>query len=232
MMSLRVHWMLAEEIEHSIRTGAPAVEKVLPEGIWGYLSQNLEAGRLFDEAMTAKAYAQVQGVVSAYDFSRFTLVGDIGGGKGHLVQGLLENAPSVDGVLFDQPHVIEQIHGVACDRLKLQGGDFFSDELPACDAYLLMDVLHDWDDERAIAILKNVRRAAQPRAVVLIVEAVIADTPGPSWPRTMDIWMLAIGGKQRTRQEFSALLAQAGFRFTREIDTRAGASIIEAVTAD
>ena len=232
MMGLPIHWMLSGEIEHSLRTGAPAVEKALPGGIWSYLSQNVEAGRLFEEAMTAKAYAQVRGVVSTYDFSRFTLVGDIGGGQGHLLQGILKNAQSVGGVLFDQSHVIERVLGVASDRLKLHGGDFFTDQLPACDAYLLMDVIHDWDDERALAILKNVRRAARHHAVVLIVEAIIADSPGPNWPRTMDIWMLTIGGKQRTQQEFSALFAQAGFRFTREIDTHAGASIIEAVTAD
>jgi hypothetical protein len=141
---------------------------------------------------------------------------------------VLASAPSARGVLFDQPHVI-QASAAASNRLTLQAGDFFTDDLPGCDVYLLMDVIHDWDDDHATKILRSVRSAAPAHAKVLIIEALIPEDADPSWYKTLDIWMLAIGGKQRTLREHAALLANAGFEFTREIDTHAGASIVEAI---
>jgi hypothetical protein len=224
-------WKLIAELDYSIRTGLPADSKALPGGLWGYLSGDPKASRVFDEAMTAKAYAQVPGVPSAYDFSQFKTIGDIGGGRGHLLQAVLASAPDAKGVLFDQPHVIQQASAIKSDRLSLQAGDFFKDDLPVCDAYLLMEVIHDWDDEHSRRILESVHAAAPAHAKVLIIEQMISDDSGPSWPRTLDLWMLAISGKQRTRQEYAALLASGGFEFIREIDTRAGVSIIEGVRA-
>ena len=179
--------------------------------------------------MTAKAHGQIAGVLGAYDFSRFGLIGDIGGGRGHLLKAVLARAPQARGVLFDLPHVIDAAADVASDRITLQAGDFFKGPLPACDAYLIMEVIHDWDDGQARTILRNVRSAAPPHAKLLIVEAIVPDHPGPNWAKTLDICMMVIGGKQRTRKEYAELLSGAGFRFTREIDTGAGTSIIEAV---
>jgi hypothetical protein len=205
-----------------------AADKVLPGGVWDHFSSHPEESRVFNEAMTAKAHGQIAGVVRAYDFSGFGLIGDIGGGRGHLLQAVLARAPRARGVLFDLPHAIEA-GDVASDRITLQAGDFFKDRLPTCDAYLIMEVIHDWDDEHARAILRSVRAAAPAHARLLIIEAIVPEDPGPNWAKTLDIWMLVIGGKQRTRQEYADLLAEAGFRFTREVDTGAGASIIEAV---
>jgi hypothetical protein len=228
MLGLAHLWSVIGEMEYSVRTGAAADAKVLPGGVWGYLSENAEASRIFDEAMTAKAYAQVAGVTAAYDFSGFKVVGDIGGGKGHLLQAVLKSVPDARGILFDQAHVIHS-SAASSDRLTLQAGDFFTDDLPSCDAYLLMDVIHDWDDAHATKILRQVRAAAPANARVLVIEAIVPEDPHPSWCKTLDIWMLAIGGKQRTLREHSALLGNAGFEFTRAIDTRMGASIIEGV---
>jgi hypothetical protein len=224
-------WKVISELDYSIRTGLPADNKALSGGLWGYLSGDAEASRVFDEAMTAKAYAQVPGVVSAYDFSNFRTIGDIGGGRGHLLKAILASAPDAKGVLFEQPHVIQAASSIKSDRLSLQAGDFFKDHLPVCDAYLLMEVIHDWDDEHSRKILERVHAAAPVLAKVLIIEQMIVDDVGPSWPRTLDIWMLAISGKQRTRQEYAALLTAGGFRFLREIDTHAGVSIIEGIRA-
>jgi len=181
--------------------------------------------------MTSKAYGQVAGVVEAYDFSVFRVIGDIGGGRGHLLQRVLMSAPAARGVLFDQQHVVEQASGVRSDRLTLQAGDFFKGDLPVCDAYLLMEVIHDWNDQDATKILRNVRSAAPAHSKLLIIEAIIAEDPGLSWPKTLDLWMLAIGGKQRTCQEYAELFANARFSFTRQIDTQAGVSIIEGIPA-
>ena len=232
MFGLPHIWAIVGELEHSIRTGAPSADKALEGGVWGYLSRHPDASRIFDEAMTAKAHGQVAGVVASYDFSGFGVIGDIGGGRGHLLQAVLASAPESTGILFDQPHVVAQAAGVESDRLSLQPGDFFRDDLPACDAYLIMEVIHDWDDAASTRILEAVRKAAPPHAKVLLIEQILPNEAGPNWPLTLDIVMLAIGGRQRTLREYSDLLQRSGFVMTREIDTGAGISIIEAVPSE
>lgn len=221
MLGLSAFWSCWGELEYSVRTGLAVTDKVLPGGLWQYLSSHPNEARIFDEAMTGKAHGQVAGVVRAYDFSTFNLIGDIGGGRGHLLRAVLDRAPQARGVLFDQPHVVQAASSVVSDRLTIQAGDFFKDRLPACDGYLMMEVIHDWDDDRATAILKAVRSAARPDAKVLIIEAIVSEDDHPSWPKMLDIWMLGLSGKQRTQRQYAALLDAAGLRFTREIDTGA-----------
>lgn len=224
-----------QAFEHSLRTGRPAVERLMPAGVFNYLVEHPEEARVFGEAMTAKAQVQVASVLGAYDFSGFELIGDIGGGRGHLLRAVLGHAPAAKGVLFDLPHVIREVADLASERLALMPGDFFKDPLPVCDAYLIMEVIHDWADEQATAILKAVRAAAPAHAKLLLIETMVPDDPGPHWGKTLDIVMLAVpGGLQRTAEEYDTLLASAGFRLERVIDTgaaetAAGLSIIEAV---
>jgi hypothetical protein len=135
-------------------------------------------------------------------------------------------------VLFDLPHVIAHAGGIASDRLTLPGGDFFRDELPRCDAYVLMEVIHDWPDEESRTILTAVRRAASNGAKLLLIEAVMPNEPGPSWTKTLDILMLGLlGGSQRTSGEYRTLLSDTGFRLDRIIDIADGYSILEASAA-
>jgi hypothetical protein len=228
MFALPMFWETAGELEHSVRTGLPSTDKVLDGGAWGYLATHPEANRIFNEAMTARAHGQVAGVVSSYDFSSFATVADIGGGRGHLLQAVLASAPRASGILFDQPHVLAEVHDAGSHRLTLQPGDFFRDRLPTCDAYLIMEVIHDWDDKDSAKILTAIRRAAPPHARLLLIEAILPDDRGPHWPTTLDIVMLTIGGRQRTLAEYSGLLGQCGFSMVREIPTPAGVSIIEA----
>ena len=163
-MGLPVILSASEHFAHALRTGRPAVEVMAPGGIFPYLVDRPDETRIFGEAMTAKAHAQVAGVMAAYDFSGFDVVGDIGGGRGHLLQAILASAPNATGVLFDQPHVIAEVAELATERLALVGGNFFADALPVCDAYVLMEVIHDWADAEASAILKAVRAAvSSPR---------------------------------------------------------------------
>lgn len=225
MFGLPAFWKMIGEMEYSVRTGLPAGEYVFEGGTWAHLSRDLEASRIFDAAMTAKAHGQVAAVVGSYDFSGVRSIGDIGGGRGHLLRAILEKVPTASGVLFDQQHVVDQV--TPSDRMRLQAGDFFAGNLPACDIYLLMEVIHDWDDQRASQILQGVRAAAVPGARVLLIEALIPESAGPSWPLTLDLWMLTISGKQRSLDEYAALLAATGFKFTRAIDTPAGVTIVE-----
>jgi len=225
MFGLDAFWTMIGDLEYSLRTGLPAANHVMEGGIWGYLSKNAEASRVFDDAMTGKAHGQVGGVLAAYDFSGARTVADIGGGRGHLLHAIVASQPEISGVLFDQPHVVSQVE--TSGRMKTQGGDFFKDTLPASEIYLLMEVIHDWDDEHSKQILSRVRASAGPGARVLLIERLIPDGEVPSFPRTLDLWMLTISGKQRSLDEYAALLAATGFKFTRAIDTPAGDTIVE-----
>jgi hypothetical protein len=228
MFGLPPVWNAAAKMDKVVKTGQPVGDEVASGSFWNYLAENPGASRVFDEAMAAKAGAQVHGVVATYDFSRFKLIGDIGGGRGHLLQAILAACPGSKGILFDQPRVIQQASSMASDRLTLQSGDFFKDELPACDAYILMEVIHDWPDEESRAILKAVRRAAPKNAKLLLIEAPIPADSGPSWTKTLDVVMLdLLGGSQRTVNEYRQLFTASGFQLDRVVDIGAGYSILE-----
>jgi hypothetical protein len=232
MFGLPVFWMTFGEMAHAVRTGTPATTEVFPEGFWTYMAEHPDAGRVFNDAMQAKAQGAIAGILPSYDFSRFSTIADIGGGHGHLLAAVLDAVPTATGVLFELPHVIVEASTVASGRLTLQAGDFFRDALPRCDAYLLMEIIHDWGDEESVAILRAVRQAAVPGAMVLVIEAIIPDGPGPAWAKLLDVHMLTLlGGRQRTQAEYAHLLSQAGLRFRREIDTGAGISMLEAEAA-
>jgi hypothetical protein len=208
-----------------------AAQEALPDGFYGYLAADPEASAIPNAAMAAKAHGQVAGVLAVYDFSVFGTVGDIGGGRGHLLRAILEAVPSARGVLFDLPRVIEEVRSLAStERLHLQSGDFFKDALPRCDGYVVMEVIHAFGDADAVKILRAIRQAATPKATLLLIEQMIPATSGPHWAKTLDIHMLALlGGRQRNRQEYVALLDRSGFAFQREIETRAGVAILESV---
>lgn len=232
MFGLPVFWTTFGGMDHAVRTGTPATTVVFPEGFWAYLTEHPEAGRVFNAAMQAKAHGAIAGILATYDFAGFRTIADIGGGRGHLLRTILDAVPTATGVLFELPEVIEETN-IDTERLTLQAGDFFRDTLPQCDAYLLMEIIHDWGDEESVAILRAVRQAAAPGATVLLIESIVPDNPGPASAKMLDVLMLTLlGGRQRTQQEYAALLAEAGFRFRREIDTGAGISIVEAQAAE
>jgi O-methyltransferase domain len=232
MFGLPSNWAIFGELRHTLESGLPAAEKALPGGFWGHLAQDAEAASIFNAAMSAKAQAHVPMIVAAYDFSPFERVGDIGGGRGHLLQAVLESAPHAQGVLFDLPQVVRQSDIPASRRLTLQGGDFFKDKLPSCDLYLLMEVIHDWGDEDSVAILKAIRAAARPGAKLLLIEQIVPEDPGPHWTKMLDIHMMAFfAARQRTKLEYQALLRRAEFQHEREIETPADISILEATAA-
>ena len=218
MIGAPVNAQPVEHLMHSLATGEPAAPKAYPEGYWGYLAQHPDQSRLFDAAMAAKAHDQIAAILEAYDFSAFGRIADIGGGRGHLLRALLDRYPRASGVLFDQAHVIGEISALASDRLQLSSGDFFHDLLPPADAYILMEVIHDWTDPDALRLLQSVRRAAPAQAKLLVIESLIPDRPTANWTQVMDIFMLALfGGGQRTEREYITLAATAGFHFQRTV---------------
>jgi DNA-binding Lrp family transcriptional regulator len=229
MFGLPINWKAYEVFDEAVKTGEPVMEKIHPGGLWNYYAEHREESRIFNEAMADKAKGQVQGIMASYDFSRFHTIGDIGGGQGHLLQAVLHSVPHAKGILFDLPHVIEEAAAIASDRLYLQPGDFFKDDLPVCDAYLVMEIIHDWAEEEAKAILRAIRKAAPPHAKLLLIETIIPENSSPDWAKMLDIHMLTLlGGQQRTGKEYENLLAATGFSLIREIDTGVGISILEA----
>lgn len=217
-------WRSYGELMHTVRTGRPAFEKVYGHGFFEHLERDPAAGALFDRAMTGMSRATSRMLLDSYDFGRFPRLADVGGGRGLFLAELLARHPGVRGTLVDRPAVVDEAPklleeaGVA-DRVEVVPGDFF-DELPAGrDAYVLKAVLHDWDDERAAAILRRIHEALRdvPEGRLLICEFLVG--PANDWDRgkLLDLDMLVrFGGRERGEDQWRALLATAGFELVNE----------------
>lgn len=228
MFGLPFFWETFGHLDHSVRTGRPAVEKAHPDGLWAWLSDRPEASAIFNGAMIGKSFGQVAAVVETFDFSRFARIADVGGGRGHLLQAILAKYPQATGLLFEQLHVVEEVRGIESERLQLQAGDFFADELPPSDAYILMEVIHDWADEQSVQILSAVRRAAPKGSTLLLIEQLMPATPGPDWVKMLDMHMMALfAARQRSQGEYDLIAGQCGFRPVGVTDTPAGISVLE-----
>lgn len=213
MMGGPPRWDSLGALGDTVRFGRTGVGSTTPDGFWAHLNAHADQRAVFDEAMAERARADLVAVLESYDFSRHRRVADIGGGRGHLVSAVLAGSPDATGVLFDLPHVLAALPAatVATTRLEVVAGDFFVDPLPVCDAYVLMQVVHDWADTAAVAILGAVVRAAPEDATVLLLDWLLPEH-GPGHPVTaMDVMMLATtGGRERTRSGYAAVLDAAG----------------------
>jgi predicted transcriptional regulator len=235
LVGLPLFWKSWGSLEDVVRNGKPAV----PD-IFGYFKEHAEETEIFDAGMKSKAQSAIPPVIAAYDFSSFRTIGDIGGGLGHLLKAILKSAPKSQGVLFDQPHVLDRVEPDQAikNRLSLQGGDFFRDPLPKCDAYLLMEVIHDWTDEQSRQILSQIHKTAPEGAKLLVIETVLPDEDawaagkGQHFGNHLDINMLVLtGGQERTPDQFARLLADSGWKLTRVIPTPSPYSIVEAIAS-
>lgn len=225
------------EIEHSIRTGRTAFEKVYGQPIFDYLARHPEKARIFDEAMTGIHGRESQALIDGYDFAGIDLLADLGGGNGSQLAAVLQQHSGMRGILFDLPHVIERARpnieaaGVA-DRCELVGGSFFESVPGGAGAYLMRHIIHDWDDEQSLAILRTCHEAMAADSKLLLVESVIPPGNEPFGGKLLDLVMLLVpGGKERTAEEYRSLLAQARFELKRIVPTDSEISIIEAVKA-
>jgi hypothetical protein len=229
MRGLPAIWRGFTELEHAARTGRPTTDW---PALVAYFAAHPEEAAVFNAAMVAKSQVVIPAVLDAFAFDAFKIVADIGGGRGHLLHAILARVPSARGILFELPHVIADAAPVASPRLRLVAGDFFADAMPVADLYILMDLLHDWPDEEAARILTALRRVAPRAARVLIIETLVAATPGPHFSKTLDILMLALtGGRERTATEHARLLEGAGFSLERVLSTASQYSIVEAVVS-
>jgi hypothetical protein len=228
-------WEPWGQLLHSIKTGGTAFEHVHGMGYFDYLKERPELAGLFNEAMTGFVTMNGFAVAEAYDFTLMSKIVDVGGGHGALTSAILKKYPKMSSIIFDLPDVVEgtgkklRAAGVS-DRCECVGGDFFKDVPSGGDVYLMASIIHDWDDDRAIAILKNCRRAMSDSAKLLLVEMVIPPGDVPFFGKLLDLMMLVnFGGRERTEAEYKDLLAAAGLRLTKIMPTRTPSSLIEAV---
>ena len=230
MMGLPVFWSTLGDLDHSLRTGECAFTKHHAEGVFGYLAKHPEESRIFDAAMTSKSHRDITAILPAYDFSQFATIADIAGGRGHLLRAILKSSPNTQGILFDQPHVVAAVAPENGEKLNVVGGNFFTDAMPKADAYLLMNIIHDWPDAESIKILSAIRRDMPAHARVLLIETVVPLAPGPHLSKELDIVMMALpGGMERTQEEYAALASKCGLRLKRMVETMSPYSILEMV---
>jgi SAM-dependent methyltransferase len=208
----------------SVRTGEPAFQAVHGRSLFDYLADHPDDAAAFDAAMTDLSRQLIAPVVEAYDFTGVRTVVDVGGGNGALLATILTANPQARGILHDLPDVVAGAKRLLAaagvdDRCDLVGGDFFTCVPAGGDAYLLANILHDWDDERAVRILANCRAAMADGGRVLLGEAVLPDQAEPSLAKLMDLVMLlnTPGGRQRTLAEYRHLLHRAGLRLSRTV---------------
>ncbi|HEU5101083.1 MAG TPA: methyltransferase [Roseiflexaceae bacterium] len=219
---------------HSIQTGQPAFRHHFGMAPFEYFAQHPEVDRVFNEAMIGYTHRVARAVVEAVDFAPFKTIVDVGGGYGTLLAAILQRTPVARGVLFDLPHVIAGAEdylasaGVA-DRCTRVGGDFFAAVPSGGDAYVLSQILHDWDPDHCITILMNCRQAISTHGRLLVVELVVPEGNTPDFGKWVDLHMLAItGGRERTAAEYGALFQKTGFELVRVMPTSAGPGVVEA----
>jgi len=231
------NWQNWGELMHSVRTGGTAQEKVHGLETWEFFDRNAESAAIYNRAMTSLSIAVVPAIVEGYDFSAIGTLVDVAGGQGTLLAGILAANPALQGILFDRPPALagaDQVferEGVG-SRVRLVSGDFFHSVPAGADAYLMKSVIHDWSDECSLKILHNICLAINPASKVLIVETIVPEGNAPSISKIKDLQMLAaMGGKERTANEYRQLLEASGFRVANITPTRSAFSVIEAECA-
>jgi O-methyltransferase domain len=213
------------EFPNSIRTGLTAFERVHGCTFWDFLRRDPLRETLAARGMGEMQAMQTAAVTAAYDWSRFPTIADIGGGNGSQLVDILHAHSGCKGILFDRPDVI--VRAISHDRVEHVAGSFFESVPSGPNAYILRSVVHDWSDQDATAILKNVSTAAKADSRVFLIERLIPETSEYAFSKWVDLYMLAyMGGQERTASEYKRLLEDAGLDVEQIIPTVAGIDLI------
>jgi len=227
----REHW---SHLADAVRTGRAVIPELRGKPAFEYLADEPTLAEIFNRAMTSFSELSIAPVTAAYDFSPYATIVDVGGGHGRLLTAILAATPAARGILFDLPQVVagaptllRQRH--AHDRVRIVEGSFFERVPENGDAYVLKHVIHDWPDDDAVHILRNVRAAAGRGKRVLLVELVIPKHDRDFLGNWMDLEMLiGAAARERTAGQYGQLLDRAGFELTRVVETASPFSIVEA----
>jgi hypothetical protein len=222
------------ELLYAVQTGKSGFEYAIGMPVFDYLTANPEEGKIFDRMMTDIHGGETEPMIKSYDFSGFKTIVDVGGGNGEVITSILKTNKEVNGILFDLPEVINRarqnitLKGLN-DRCQLDTGNFFESVSKGGDAYIMRHIIHDWSDADAVTILTNCRKTMNPDGRVLVVEAVIQEGNEPSPFKLLDITMLMVGGKERTRKQFENIFSQAGLKLNRVVPFQNDLSVVEGV---
>lgn len=221
------------QLLHSVQNGQSAFEKLHGMPVFDYFAQHPEAGKLFDAAMTGVHGRETQAMLDAYDFSGISTLADIGGGNSSVLVAVLAKYPQMQGILFDRPGVVDRARANIeqagmVDRCRVVPGDFFESIPTGADAYLMRHIIHDWNDEKSITILRNCQRAMGNAGKLLVVEGIVPPGNEPSISKFFDLAMMVLpGGVERTEEEYRRLYAMAGFRLSGIVPTKTWISVLE-----
>ncbi|MBN2442678.1 MAG: hypothetical protein JXJ04_15085 [Spirochaetales bacterium] len=212
-------WKTWGELLYSVQTGKSAFKKVFNKNLFEYLSEHPAKSREFNNVFKTYTTYWVESFLEKYDFTPYDIIADIGGSYGVLIKNILERYPGKKGILFDLPHVIREIREEFMEykivkQCDLVEGDFFKSIPRGCDLYTLKNIIHDWDDEHALKILNNCHKAMNHNSTLLLIENVLMNDSSQSPDASIiDICMLVgtIGGRERTKEEYSRLLLNSGF---------------------
>ncbi len=235
IMSGSEHYLASSRMIDNVRTGKCAFELQHGKPIFEFLKDHPASARVFDNAMESIHGSETSQILQSYDFSQFNSLADIGGGNGSMLLSVLEKIPQLKAILFDLEHVIKATELVVnkqgvSNRCNLVAGDFFEAINVVAGAYILRHIIHDWDDEKSILILNNIRKVIPKGGRVLVVEAVLPEGNTPHPGKMFDWIMMAIpGGLERTFAEYQELFLKSGFQIQRVIATAGLNSILEAV---
>jgi SAM-dependent methyltransferase len=210
------HYQAWGALLHSVQTGESAWDHVFGREFFEYLAQNPESQATFDAAM-AVGTDELFGhpLADAYDFSGVRCIVDVGGGNGSVATAILKLHPHLEAVIYDQPQVLPAADAYLTkrrvrERCRLVAGNFFESVPGGGDVYLLSNIVHDWDDDRALRILRNCRRSMTPDARALLLEIVMPPHGHPSRAVMYDVNMMALlHGQERSEDEYRTLLAAA-----------------------
>ena len=232
------HWRVWGSLDYSVKTGEPAFDHLYETGFFDFYNQNPEFANTSSASKTSMVARASASLLANYDFSSISKVVDIGiaGGYGSTLLSVLKANPTMKGVLLDFPPVIEGTRPLVeaaglTERCELIAGNCLESVPSGGNAYVLMFVVHNWDDERAIKILKNCHQAMAEDGRLLLVEMIMPKGNDPFIGKLVDIESLLItpGGYERTEAQYRSLLAAAGFKVTKIIPTQTANSVIEAV---
>ena len=229
------HYPAWGELLYSVRTGGIAFDKAFGMPVWEFFAQNPDNAKTFNDAMSGMTAQANEALHAAYDFTGIKTIVDVGGGHGGLITSILQRNPQMRGILFDSPQVIEGAKSVmnesgVADRCEVISGDFFGSVPTGGDAIILKWIIHDWNDEQSVTILKNCHRALPANGKLILVEAVVPTGSEQHFSKFIDLNMLVMaGGRERTEEEFRRLYESSGFRLTRIVPTESPFSVIEGV---
>jgi hypothetical protein len=223
-------------LRHTVLTGQTAFDHAFGMSAFAYLEANPGAAAVYHAGMSRTRAMSSPAVVAAYDFSSCNTIIDVGGGNGSLLAEILRAFPEPQGVICDSPNARAEADEMLAAsgltaRARFEACDFFSAIPVGGDCYLLRQIIHDWDDTLAAAILKTCRQAISPNARLLLIEYLLPDAGDPGLEEIMvDVTMLArVGGRERTEAEYRELLDPAGFRLERVIPTATRHQILECI---